>query len=253
MKEIAPKKRRSVIWKITDEEFTELVNSSKNMSQVLAHFKLQNKGGNYKTCKERISVLGIKTNHFVRADNLPLLPQRQITKEEFEKRLCTHSVCKNVHLKKFLIKFGLLKYECGKCKNSGEWESQPLSLQLEHKNGVSDDNTLSNLEFLCPNCHSQTETFAGKKLKKKYLCKKCETTIAKTNKSSMCNKCLGVDKRVVKRVSKEELEALIIIYPITQIGKMLGVSDNGIRKWCKSYDIEHKKLSRFSHGKQKSV
>jgi hypothetical protein len=37
-----------------------------------------------------------------------------------------------------------------------------LSLALHHRNGDGEDNRLENLELLCPNCHSQTDTFAGR-------------------------------------------------------------------------------------------
>ena len=40
-----------------------------------------------------------------------------------------------------------------------------LTLQLDHINGINNDNRKENLRFLCPNCHSQTNTFAGKNLK----------------------------------------------------------------------------------------
>lgn len=36
-----------------------------------------------------------------------------------------------------------------------------MTLQLEHKNGNNQDYRLSNLCLLCPNCHSQTSTYAG--------------------------------------------------------------------------------------------
>ena len=56
----------------------------------------------------------------------------------------------------------LLEYKCEQCGNTGEWLNQPLVLQLDHINGIHDDNRLENLRFLWPNCHSITETYAGK-------------------------------------------------------------------------------------------
>lgn len=66
-------------------------------------------------------------------------------------------------LKRILVLEGLLKYQCAKCGNEGLWCDTDLVLQLEHKNGRHSDNRLENLEFLCPNCHSQTDTFCNKK------------------------------------------------------------------------------------------
>lgn len=51
---------------------------------------------------------------------------------------------------------------CAICDNPGEHRGQPLGLQLDHVNGVPDDNRLENLRWLCPNCHSQTDTFSGR-------------------------------------------------------------------------------------------
>lgn len=71
----------------------------------------------------------------------------------------------NTNLKKKLLKNGLIKYQCSECSIT-EWRGKPISLQLEHKNGDHSDNRIENLCLLCPNCHSQTPTFAGKNIGK---------------------------------------------------------------------------------------
>lgn len=60
-----------------------------------------------------------------------------------------------------IIKYGLLPYECSECGIS-EWNDKKLALHLDHINGKSGDHRLENLRFLCPNCHSQTDTYTGK-------------------------------------------------------------------------------------------
>ena len=50
---------------------------------------------------------------------------------------------------------------CSKCGIS-EWQGVTISLELEHKDGNSSNNTEENLECLCPNCHSQTSTYKAK-------------------------------------------------------------------------------------------
>ena len=35
-------------------------------------------------------------------------------------------------------------------------------MQLHHINGHGDDNRLENLELLCANCHSMTDTYGGR-------------------------------------------------------------------------------------------
>ena len=51
--------------------------------------------------------------------------------------------------------------KCNHCGNS-DWLGKKLVLELEHKDGNSDNNVRSNLECLCPNCHSLTPTYRNK-------------------------------------------------------------------------------------------
>ena len=55
-------------------------------------------------------------------------------------------------------------YKCEHCSIS-DWKDQPISLHLDHIDGNSDNNFPNNLRLLCPNCHSQTETFCGRNKK----------------------------------------------------------------------------------------
>jgi hypothetical protein len=65
------------------------------------------------------------------------------------------------HVKRRLINEGLKEDRCEQCGIS-EWQGKPLSLQLHHVNGDGLDNRLENLELLCANCHSQTDTYGGR-------------------------------------------------------------------------------------------
>jgi len=71
------------------------------------------------------------------------------------------SKASTAYLKKLLIQEGR-PYKCELCENPGTHNNKLLVLQLDHINGISYDNRKENLRFLCPNCHSQTETYCGK-------------------------------------------------------------------------------------------
>ena len=79
-----------------------------------------------------------------------------------EEILVENSSYQTYGLKYRLIDSGILDNICVKCGISEEWNGKPISLHLDHINGISNDHRLKNLQILCPNCHSQTSTYAGR-------------------------------------------------------------------------------------------
>lgn len=57
----------------------------------------------------------------------------------------------------------IFKETCYEC-DIKDWNGKPIKLELDHINGINHDNRLENLRLLCPNCHSQTDTFRGRNI-----------------------------------------------------------------------------------------
>lgn len=75
---------------------------------------------------------------------------------------CENSSVARQHVKKRIIDNSYIEYKCSCCGLGNEWNGKPLCLQLDHINGINNDHRLQNLRFLCPNCHTQQETYAAK-------------------------------------------------------------------------------------------
>lgn len=237
-----PGKRTSPIWNIPADEFQELLDTSDSIVDVLRKVGLDPYNGNHKTINQRVKEEGFDTSKLKR--------NRKIASDAFMKSLgkkntyslddvlVENSNYDNKSLKNRLVSEGLMKNKCFTCGNDGEWNGEKLVLQIDHINGVNNDNRLENLRLLCPNCHSQTETFCGRRLKMYGSCDDCGDRIHR--KSKKCLKCSSKSNGVNQRrfeISKEDLKELISNYPMTTVGKMLGVSDNAVRKRCKTFGL----------------
>lgn len=143
---------------MTKAEMKKLLDESKSMREVILKLGLQPNGSSgYTNVKNKIVKLGLeipKYNFYGTGHS-----KRKYSNDEV---FCIGSTLPRQKVKNRIMKEKLIKYKCSGCGNDGEHNGKVLSLHLDHINGVNDDNRLENLRFLCPNCHSQTETYAGK-------------------------------------------------------------------------------------------
>ena len=144
------------------EAFAAAVAQNHSIAGVLRQLGCTFSGSYYRWVHRLVEKYGLDTSHwlgqgYLRDKHHSWSPRRPLSEILVERS--TYGNC--FQLKRRLIGEGLLKYACDECGIS-EWRGRPLVLQLDHRNGVGDDHRLENLRLLCPNCHSQTETYCGR-------------------------------------------------------------------------------------------
>lgn len=217
--------------------FDEMVNAIKNsitVSDILKKIGLKVCAGNYDTVRKFIRSNNIDSSHII-GKRCGRGGCGKKFENDIKEILIENSNYGRKYLKKRLIESGLLKNECHECELKNEWNGKPITMVLDHINGINNDNRIENLRLLCPNCNSQQDTFCRGKYKKAERLCKCGNKMH--YQSKMCLTCRGLSIRRANRPSKEKLEKLINSMSWVSIGKKYNVSDNSIRKWAKQYGI----------------
>lgn len=146
--------------KYTKEWLEELCADSYSYAEVLRKAGRAQAGGSQETLKKKIEQFEIDVSHFTgqRWKHSPNFQEKYSPENLF----IYGSTASNQTLKKYLLQYKLLEYKCSECGCNGNWMGKILALQLHHKDGDHQNNELTNLTFLCPNCHAITDSYGGK-------------------------------------------------------------------------------------------
>jgi hypothetical protein len=242
----------------TEEEAREAIASSKSWAESLRYLGLCPTGGSWQILKKYAEIWTISTEHFdpegARIENL------RGKRKPLSEVLVERSTYSRNHLKRRLFAEGLKEPRCELCGQGEIWRGQPMSMILDHINGVRDDHRLENLRMVCPNCAATLDTHCGRRNRierARRHCLRCEKSFVPSYaKQRYCSRACGVrwDRsalrsrrpglrgaptphvRKAKRPPYEQLLDEIKATSYLAVGRKYGVSDNAVRKWVRFYE-----------------
>lgn len=267
------KSKVSRIGSLSDKEFIALLKESGTQADAMRRLGYLAFSSSYPALRKRIAELGL-TEYFENKSKKFISDQKRTLGLQKGRPLVDILNLSSGRLqsghRKRIIREGLLgKYACSECGISS-WNSKYIVLQIDHVNGNPYDHRLENLRLLCPNCHSQTETYgnkitesvkemrkqqasvlmSGNLNRKKHtkrvdvFCLDCQVKI--NHRSLRCLSCAQKQKNTGgRRPSRDQLAADIELMNWSALGRKYGVSDNAVRKWAKHYNLPHNKKSLF--------
>ncbi|MDX2047869.1 MAG: HNH endonuclease signature motif containing protein [Chitinophagaceae bacterium] len=148
--------KKQIKHRINDDIFRKVCNDSASMAEAAAVLNLH-----FNSFKKRAVELNCYKPNQAGKGLKKRSPKIQLS-EIIEKG--NHPHYQSYKLKNRLISEGIKTNVCETCGCSS-WQGKQLNLELHHVDGNRQNHALSNLKLLCPNCHSQTETFRAKNKK----------------------------------------------------------------------------------------
>ena len=161
-------KIRQKLKQISKEEFSELVATSQTITECLNKLKVDRDDSNPYHGREFAQFKQIAEKYNIDISHLNQYAGIKKFTSSQKADISTYFTKNNPHgttaLKRIVIREKLIPYICSCCGLGNEWNGKELSLQLHHIDGDKANNELINLTFLCPNCHSQTDSYSGKNI-----------------------------------------------------------------------------------------
>lgn len=213
-------------------------------------------GGAWRILKKYAVIWRISTDHFDpearRVDNL------RRKQKPLSEVLVVGSTYPRKDVKRRLLTEGLKEPQCEQCGQGEIWRGRPMSMILDHINGIRNDHRLENLQMVCPNCAATLDTHCGRRNRIERARREClhckKAFVPAYNKQRYCSRPCGVrwdrsscgaragrrgvpapTSRKAERPSHEQLMGEIEATSYLAVGRKYGVSDNAVRKWVRFY------------------
>ncbi len=138
---------------ISKDQIVKVCNSSISMAHAAASLNIH-----FNTLKRLAILYGCYTPNQGLRGGIKKAPPKILLSEILEGNYPHFQTYK---LKNRLLKEGLIKNICSIC-GIEKWNNKPIKLELDHIDGKRVNHEFSNLRLLCPNCHSQTDTYRSK-------------------------------------------------------------------------------------------
>jgi transposase-like protein len=229
--------------KLSKEEAEKAAKESFSIAEFCRNVGWKAVGGHYKQVHHYITLYNLDVSHFTgcRTNLGNRLNKGKETKmKDYEN---VERLVRGPVLLKKLLNEGIKERKC-ECCGGTEWLGKPIPLEVHHINGNFLNNNVENLQLLCPNCHTFTDNFTGKKNRKepkKYFCKECGKEITIYSKSGLCVACSNKKNAKTEISSKEEFIKTFLEYrTFSGVARKYGCSGNNIVKRARRFGLPTK-------------
>lgn len=147
-------------------ELRAAVDRSTSLAGVIRCLGMPDNGTSRRRIVRAVAEQGLSTGHFTGQAHARGAPSpRRKTADEILRILAPGSPRSSRRMLHRALQEKGMPYLCGACGTGPVWQGLPITLEIDHINGDRLDNRIGNLRYLCPSCHSQTGTFAGRDIR----------------------------------------------------------------------------------------